>query len=191
MATKKKASTAKTASKPETSARIANLSSQDFLYVRDTLATRGMRAHELVDSAGKKKVFTFLDSTTPVEVPTDMAIELIKIEGFAVSKTPDGEPLRPAGRETNGLALASDEIVAKFHELTHDALLHRCNSLDANFNKNTSKNTMIAFLAGGDIEESEDDPYEVDTTKASASVNETTDQLIARLAREQAAGAAA
>lgn len=189
MATKKASKPTKAPEPAITTARIANLSAQDFLYVKDTLATRGPRSHELVDSAGKKRIFTFVDSETPVEVPTDMAIELIKIDGFAVSKTIDGEPLRPAGRETSGLALAPDETVAKYSELTREALLHRCNALGANFNLQTNKNTLVAFLAGGDILSG--DEIEVDVSASKPPAVETTEELIARLAREQASSGAA
>ncbi len=120
------------------------------LYVRDLLVGDRPRTHELRDSAGNVRAFTFENKHTDVAVFADMALPLVHNEGFEVRRNPDEEALRPMAREKENAVLQGDETVAKFTELKRSALIYRVRQLGWDVDeKTTTENELITVLMGG------------------------------------------
>jgi hypothetical protein len=117
--------------------------------VRDVLATNGPRTHELLDSRGIVHKYVFPNDRDSIDIPMSMAASLIGNEGFIVQNQ-EGRELRAVRRETQGanrgVILSFDETVAKYEELTQDALLARCKKLKLSVNKSTPKPELISVL---------------------------------------------
>lgn len=117
--------------------------------VRDKLAYAGPRTHELYDSRGILQKFTFKDDQTWIEMAMPLAAKLIPIDGFEVQNERGyvmrAEQITPDSAK-QGVILAFDEVVAKYDELTRDALQYRANKLGGSFKGNSPKEEMISFL---------------------------------------------
>lgn len=124
---------------------------QGVLYVRDNLAYAGPRTHDLVDSVGKMIRVTFESPDDEKALATDVAVRLISIDGFHVSREAGGPALRPVKLESVQRGLNPDETIAKYTELSNEALLHRSRVRGAEFKVGATRNEMIAFLMGGSI----------------------------------------
>lgn len=118
--------------------------------VRDLLATAGPRTHEFLDRRGVRQKFTFKDDTDYVDVPMSIATKVIGNEGFEVLNQ-RGMVLRAVRSadtgQQKGIILAHDEIVAKYDELTTDALIER--AVAAGFKPegdDTTRDQLIDFL---------------------------------------------
>ena len=120
--------------------------------VRDLLATNGPRTHMLTDSHGRNHNFTFASASAEVEIPMVMASKLVGNDGFEV-RNQRGEVMRIINSlDDVRNNLAPDECVAKFDELTQDALIARANVIRTEhgilplFSKKDAKDDIISFL---------------------------------------------
>lgn len=117
--------------------------------VRDKLATHGPRVHELVDARGMIQKLVFPSSDVFIDVPMPLAAKLIGNDGFQVLNERDHEmrvqKIEMEGANT-GVFLSYDEIVAKYEELTHEALLTRATKAGGKFTGKNKKEEIISYL---------------------------------------------
>lgn len=124
---------------------------QVMYKVRDLLATDPAhcpRVHEVLDAKGQIVKYSFKNADTYIKMPMNMATKFIGNEGFQVLNE-RGHEMRAQRIETDenrGVILAYDQTVARYEELTHDALLTRANIAGGTFKKNSSKDEMISYL---------------------------------------------
>lgn len=127
--------------------------------VRDLLATNGARVHELVDRRGLKQRYTFKDDQQYVQIPMSQASRLIGNDGFEVLNN-RGLQLRVVKGVTGqakGVTLSHDEVVAKYDELTTDALVARATVLGflPEDGQEVTRDVLIDFLIERSILEAE------------------------------------
>lgn len=140
-----------TATQTKTTAPAANSPEEAKVFkwkVVDTLATRGARTHEFIVN-GKSKLFTFPDQVTPVEVDMDIALRFLQVDTFAVFDHTGKEIVNKAvagDNDEDSQYLQVDECVAKYTELTHEALLFRAKQAGGAFNKSSAKDDLISYL---------------------------------------------
>lgn len=121
-----------------------------ILYkVRDLLAYNGPRVHELPDSRGIVRKYAFANSESFVEIPMPIAAKLIGNDGFQVLNE-RGHEMRVQKLEgegnNKGVILAYDEVVAKYDELTLDALKARVERAGGKIQQGARKDDLVSFL---------------------------------------------
>lgn len=176
----------KAADKKETAT--TEVSAGGDLYVTDVLATAGPRTHTLLDAKGRSHIYTFADSREQRPVPSEIVISsrLIQNDGFIVRKVKDGAVLKPRYENEETAVLQADETVARYDELSHQALLTRCKNRGRTaYNKATKRDEMITFLMGAEDSDDNDD-YEGDSNEPVMIVEEeelhvSPEELIDRL----------
>lgn len=112
----------------------------------DLLATKGNRVHEFLEN-GRLIKKNFPDNQTQVEITMDTALKLAGNDGFLV-RDPDGNEIKADTGVTvgSGPKLDIDECIARFDELTRDALLERAKEAGGQFNTKSTKGDVIEFL---------------------------------------------
>lgn len=117
--------------------------------VRDLLAYVAPRVHELLDGRDIPRKFTFPNAETFIDMPMSMAAKLIGNEGFQVLNE-RGHEMRVQKIEgsgpNNGVLLAYDEVVAKYSELTVEALQERVKAAGGTIKLGAKKDDLISFL---------------------------------------------
>lgn len=122
----------------------------DLFSVTDRLTNDlGPRQHELADPVtGHISRFKFIASEA-TKCPRWAAERFAAIDGFDVVDA-KGKVFKSAASNAPGLlrAIASNETIATFDELTQDALLQRCLAADekCGFNKAAKKDAMVDWL---------------------------------------------
>jgi hypothetical protein len=123
----------------ETAPQTVPESDDGFLYVMDGSATptSGDRIHELMHAGGRLKSYTF-EYGKPLHLPFALAVRFLKNEGFYRTDAAGEEipferaPKRPeelaAGEK---LTISDDQVIARYSELTNEALTLRAAMLPA------------------------------------------------------------
>lgn len=129
----------------------ADTAAEQKLYtVTDTLCHElgKDRQHELTDpETNKIKRFKF-NPDNPTPMPRWAAMKFAMISGFEVIDANGTKFVAPPESEAQTLTLAPDELVARYDELTAEALFARCATYGeaCSLKKSASKNDMIGFL---------------------------------------------
>lgn len=103
------------------------------LFVLDTTAKPPCptRTHEFLQADGTLKAYTFKQGES-LELPAAEAAKFLKHPHFIVTDA-DGKVIKPlpkeAGQGVAAPALGEDEVIARYDELTADALVLRVNAL--------------------------------------------------------------
>lgn len=132
-----------------------------FLYVMDKSATpsSGARTHEQYLANGVLKSFTF-EYGKPLRLPFAMAVRFLKSDGFYRSDENGDElpfdraPKRPeelgAGER---LVISENEVIARYSELTDQALKLRCAALPGSEDvvANGPRERVIKFIVDHNI----------------------------------------
>lgn len=114
--------------------------------VRDTTASVA-RTHVMLDDNKRPMNFTFPNDVDAVDVPYRYALKFARITSFEVTD-PTGRVIRaiPQKKLDAGFHIDHDECVAKYDELTHEALLSRATNAGGAFKSKVTKSELIAFL---------------------------------------------
>lgn len=144
--------------------------------VIDRNATQGPRDHEMIVD-GKPVKYRFPDQYTKLPVGMEVALRFLNADGFEVYD-PQDRLVKRAERtlvqsKPDEVLIRSDECIAKYTEITHDALIARAKKMGGNFTKQTPKDDLISFLiaqsaaaigmkAGGASVDGQDDLIEDD-----------------------------
>lgn len=120
-----------------------------FMNVVDLNCRRGVsRKHEMVDEEGDLHVFEL--SLVPTRVPEYMARKFAAADRSFKVTTDSGQIVHPpiAENEAGRFVLKGDECVAKYDELTIDALLDRAHRFPdgAKLRRNHGKEAIADFL---------------------------------------------
>lgn len=114
------------------------------LYVYDLTAESGARTHDLVDRNGVVTPYNFPDSRTPRAVPWSAGFRLVGVDGFKVYDA-EGNLLESNKERDEKVTLKSTETIARYDELTFNALADRAKALKAP-KELTSKEEIIKWL---------------------------------------------
>jgi hypothetical protein len=139
------------------------------LYVFDLTATTGPRTHDLVDKRGVVVPYNFPDTQTPRPVPYSAGIRLIDNQGFRVVDE-DGNVLEANKERDEHVTLKSNETIARYDQLKHEALATICKRLKAP-RKITTSEAMINWLVAYN-QEREDARMRADELGLSRSLKE-------------------
>lgn len=105
------------------------LDTEKGLQVFDRLATNGARTHDLADGNGVIAQYKFPDAQTACLVPMSAAIKLVGVDGFDVVDD-EGNVWKADKERKEEFTMKSDETVAKYHELTAQALKERAQQIN-------------------------------------------------------------
>lgn len=115
--------------------------------VKDLFAKSTSRIHELADANGRRINVEFpVDKY--VELPLTLALPLVGNNGFEVIG-PDGKILKPArARGAETLTLDYDQTIARYSELTIEALIERARPLPGGdkLSRKDGKDAIINFI---------------------------------------------
>ena len=135
------------------------------LEVTDTNCTPAYptRIHDILYEGRVKQVkFELGEAQT---LPLDIALKFLKDESFLVvdpetGKKYDPTPKQPDEVGPTAFQLGADEIVAKYDELSQEALFLRVKQMPGteSIRKNAAKDKLIAILAAGRLDEQSDNP---------------------------------
>lgn len=184
-----------------------SITDQEFLHVVDTTArpdfqregvngaimtVSGARRHEqLVD--GAVKVFSF-EHAVPTKLPFAIAMKFLKTEGFVLTDE-NGKPIefervpdQPNAANSAQFKLAGNQVVARYDELSQEALLIRAAQLPGGevFKKNAKRAEIIDFLIKTRAE-LEKINSQRDGGTASAEAEDMSDEDSAKFFRDEAA----
>lgn len=122
--------------------------SDDFSVTDRHCEATGQRTHELINPETQRVQRFKFEPGKATDCPRWAAMRFAAIDGFDVRDGDDNQFRVNAEDQEPLRALAPDETIARFEELTQDALLARCLALDAKcgFNKAAKKGEMVAFL---------------------------------------------
>ena len=129
---------------------MAGIAQPETLQVVDSTAGANSpaREHEIQVGDGRRVVYSFKHQS-PVRMPFDHAMRFRPMDSFIVLDD-EGEryepnPVTPPDAE---IELAEDEVVARYEELTAEALFARAKELPGSddLKRNSQKTEIIAFL---------------------------------------------
>lgn len=137
------------------------------MKVRDILGSEAhiARTHVLRDNTGREHTFVFPPGTH-VEVPYEIALRLIPIDGFEVLDAKTGRRIvvDQARGQLTKLDLKPDEVIANLEELTRDSLMVRARNLPGGdkLGQGSAKSDLVAFIMTGGATPRVDDAVEPD-----------------------------
>ena len=141
------------------------MNDQKTLFVKDSNAKPGtVREHEIIthmdyvtDEITGGQVPRILDSriyklsrSEPVEMSESHAMQFLKDDAFIVTDA-DGKRLKTVSKkdvDVGNIVLEADEVVAKYDELTREALYARCKIIPGaeEIKAGSRKDAMVSFL---------------------------------------------
>lgn len=157
-----------------------SVTQSETYLVRDMNAKGKPRTHEVPLGDGSFRSFTFPDESTGLPIPIAAAIKLARIPGFEVKNRDGivitGQQIEEEDATGDFVTLSADQTIAKFSELTQDALLLRaidCGEPGRVFKKNSSRDSLIEFLISRNASKAVDS----DDEKLSAAAGESEIEL--------------
>jgi hypothetical protein len=127
-----------------TKTQVKLVDDEESLFVYDKTATKGPRMHDFRDGRGIAAPYVFADNKTPVAVPFSAAIRLVENNGFTVIDA-EGNILTASKERDEKVTLKSNETIARYDQLTAEALGEKLISLSAPSSVKR-KEDMIAWL---------------------------------------------
>lgn len=123
-----------------------------MLKVKDLAARDRARTHDLRDGEGNIHPTEFPPKAYK-DLSASLALPLVGNPGFEVLGL-DGKPMKPARhRAAESIMLESDQTIARYSELTIDALVERARILPGGdtLSRKDGKETLINFILEGGL----------------------------------------